>query len=556
MVGAVDQVSPAMQLPEAHPRRKRWARPVGFGLVVAILVGIYGPLLRADPLLERDDRRLVEPLESVSSLGGYFEALRTGRILDVQPVRDFSFKVDLLIRARTGWSPFHFTNLVLWCAILLVVQRIAVRALGAEPRVFGLLAAFAVHPVFVNSVAWVAARKHLLSALFILLATLVLLAAEKRPVSRARLGTLMALYALSLGSQPINLLWPAYGALHLRNQGRRPWGEPLKLLAFCAPLALVAAAVNLGYYSGDYLAQTGAAKFVDAEGTGGVALLSLGRYFANLVIPVALATQYYPGSLLNVVGLLGLVLFAAASLKWQPKAFVLEWLAFFALPLAVVTARMTAIFVSDTYLLTPAVGMLCLAGKWLAGPASRGRAAVIWAGLAVCASAGSALSIRQAATWMSEPTLWAHAVEVEPTPNALAKHSFYLARQGRAEEALEYAERLRQWSPDHQEVPLVFSKAVYLAPTLSPEKKLELLQASDLAGRPWPSYFAGLILADQGRQPEAYRMLRRALSAPGTFKGELPLVAAQAKRACELAGEAGCGESIDRLLIDGRGRGK
>lgn len=513
--------------------RGRWSDLAGSALVLLAVLALYGPLIPQARLLERDDQRLVEPLRHLDGPGAYVDAVRGGRILDVQPVRDLSYWLELRFEAATGLTPFHATNVLLWLVLVALVHRLlAVRHQGFELWLLVLL--FAVHPVFVGSVAWVAARKHLLSAVFTLGASVLVVRASRVSVGRAAAAA--GLYTLAVASQPITLLWPLWGAGELWRRGSEHRRSALQLLLACLPSLLLAAAVNWLYYRGAYVQQVGVEKFVDAEGTSGVALLAVGRAFANLVFPVALATQYYPGSALNLVGLVALVLVTAASLKFRARSDVLSALGFFAFPLLVVTVRMTSIFLSDPYLLVPSVGVLWLLGSWLRGAPQGLRYGLAMLGL-VLAFASHAL----VGTWRSESALWAHAAEVEPTPNALAKHAYYLAQEGRAHEALEVAVRLGAWDPAHPEYPLVLSRALFLDPTLEVDRKLELLHASGLHGG-WPAYFTGLLELRRGHLGEASAALDEALGDAARFKAEVATVAAEAHALCLQLGRVDCAE--------------
>lgn len=524
-------------------RRVRRAQKAGLGAILLATVAVYGPLVVADPVLERDDRRLIEPLEKISKPGEYLEAWADGRILDRQPARDLSFAVNLQLRRWTGRSTFHLTNLLLWWAIIWVFHRLTGFFTSSPWIGLGLTAVFALHPVFVGSVAWIAARKHLLSALFAFGATLSLM--RSASVGWATAGKLSLLYGLSVLSQPITLLWPAWAALRqwLAGRGR---AEGARVLLACAPVGLACAAINYRYYTAAFVAQTGAQKLTETEGGGAVALLALGRYFANLVLPVRLATSYYPGSWLNLLGLLGLVLFVAATLKWRSRAEGVVWLGLFLCPLLIVTARMTNIFVSDTYLLVPAVGAMGLASLWLPRQPPTRAAHLGTAALCAIAALLAVQSRGLARTWRSEAELWAHAAEVEPTPNALAKHAYYLAASGRTAEAIEVALRLGDWEPGHPEYPLVLAKAVYLDRRLSADQKLGLLHARKLEG-PWPDYFEGWLWAAKGHFDRAHEHIDRALSSPESFSNELFAVAAEAEYLCERAGKARCQERTQKL---------
>jgi hypothetical protein len=67
----------------------RSSRTVALSALLALLLlCVYWEPVRSDPLLNRDDRELVDPLRAVHSVSDYLEAVRANVILDRQPVRD------------------------------------------------------------------------------------------------------------------------------------------------------------------------------------------------------------------------------------------------------------------------------------------------------------------------------------------------------------------------------------------------------------------------------------------------------------------------------------
>jgi len=107
----------------------------------------------------------------------------------------------------------HATNLLLHTINAVLLYWVLLRATGFAGRSFMVAALFALHPINVESVAWVAERKNLLSMLFFLLA----LGAYRWYVSAPRAGryaTVALLFALGLMSKPqiitlpfVLLLW-------------------------------------------------------------------------------------------------------------------------------------------------------------------------------------------------------------------------------------------------------------------------------------------------------------------------------------------------------------
>src|SRR5262249_20301775 len=96
------------------------------------------------------------------------------------------------------------------------------RATGFTWRSLAVAALFAVHPINVESVAWVAERKNVLSMMFFLLAMLAYGAYARRP-SLGRYGAVALFFALGLMAKPqvitlpfVLLLWDYWplGRLH------------------------------------------------------------------------------------------------------------------------------------------------------------------------------------------------------------------------------------------------------------------------------------------------------------------------------------------------------
>ncbi|WP_309897092.1 hypothetical protein [Archangium sp.] len=521
----------------------RVLRTLSFPLLLALaLLCVYWEPVRLDPLLGRDDQELVDPLRSVRSVSDYLEAVRSNVILDRQPVRDLSFWVDLRLGEWLGVGTLHLTNLLVWLAIVLVagsaLRRVRPDSWGSR----AVLALFALHPVVANSVAWISARKHLLAVLFLLLATRELLRLTTDPQRKRWVSALLisGWYALAMASQPLGLLWPLWAALWVWLQSpRESRRSHLGVLLGCVPLLLAAAWVNQAYYSGPYLLRYGNAKLTD--GGFGITVLSLGRYAFQLVAPLRLSVQYYPGSTLNLVGALLAPALAFLAFKLGPRRDVAAWLGFILFPLALVSIRMTNIFVSDTYLLLPAFGAAALATVLVheLGP----RLAPMWRPAALGLAAVLLLAFgfgswRQAKSWLSDRALWEHAYATEPTPQSLAKHAQYQLTDGKVEEALELALELKQWNPGERHLPMLLARSVYLHPGLSVADKLRFLETEGIRS-PWTQYHAALLFAQQGDSTRAFELLQPLV---GWSAVDRETLLAQAAQACTRTPRTDCAQ--------------
>src|SRR5262245_11745467 len=148
------------------PSHRRHALVVGFALA-AVTVAVYAQVNSFD-FVEIDDRTYVAECPWVqrgltaAGVRDVFTMFRTG---NWHPLTWLSLMAD---RQLFGMKPgaFHLTNLALHVAGTLLLFAALVHMTDAPWR-SGLVAAlFALHPVHVESVAWVAERKDVLSGLF------------------------------------------------------------------------------------------------------------------------------------------------------------------------------------------------------------------------------------------------------------------------------------------------------------------------------------------------------------------------------------------------------
>ena len=104
-------------------------------------------------------------------------------------------------------SSHHLTSLVMHIANVLILFYALVLMTGARWRSFFVAALFAVHPLNVESVAWIAERKNVLSTLFWLLTILAYIRYARKP-GWNRYLTVTALFAAGLMSKPMLVTLP------------------------------------------------------------------------------------------------------------------------------------------------------------------------------------------------------------------------------------------------------------------------------------------------------------------------------------------------------------
>jgi hypothetical protein len=198
------------------------------------------------------------------------------------PLTWISHMVDVQLFGLDPWG-HHLTSVLLHSvnAGLVVLLFLALGAPVGAALVAGCV--FGLHPLRLESVAWVAERKDVLSGFFFLLSVLAWVRNAKQP-SRLAYALSLGAFALGLLSKPMVVtlpailllldLWPL-GRVRLATdpEARSAWkGELTRLLPFVL-LSLAAAVVTV-------LGQGSSGSFVAAQG------LSLGQRVANAATSV------------------------------------------------------------------------------------------------------------------------------------------------------------------------------------------------------------------------------------------------------------------------------
>jgi tetratricopeptide (TPR) repeat protein len=349
------------------------------------------------------------------------------------PLTWLSHMLDVqLFGLRAGGH--HVTSALLHVANTLLLFQLLRTATGAAGRSAVVAGLFGVHPLHVESVAWVAERKDVLSASLGLLAALAYVRAVRRP-GRPRLWPVAVLLALGLMAKsmlvtlPLLLLlldyWPL-GRLGEPGEGKAVTPQALAArVREKAPLLVLSAAsavvTVLAQAEGGAVAALTAVPLADRVEN---AVVSLAAYLRDAAVPTGLASFYpHPAIVLggvpvpHLAGSLALLAVLAVLAVQQVQArrwiaFGLAWYAISVLPvLGLVQVGEQAR--ADRYTYLPLVGFL-VAVVWsaaeLAESTRRAWMGPTIGGLAVGACA--ALAVPQAATWRNSVALHERAVAV------------------------------------------------------------------------------------------------------------------------------------------------
>src|SRR6266542_522370 len=336
-----------------------------------------------------------------------------------------------LERAIWGLHPsgYHWVNLLLHVANALLVWRVLARL--NVPGAWLAGAIFALHPVQVESVAWITERKNVLMGFFFLLTLLAWIAfvggKTKRRWLFYRLGLILYVLALSAKTTACTLPGALFLILWLH---RKPidWKRIIQIIPF---LVLGIAMGALAMWWERYHQGTSRAVFTFLSPIERVLVASRAVWFylSNLIWPSNLTFIYprwdiAPTHLLNFVWLLGGVIMCAAIyfLRRYLGRSVEVAAAFFVATLSPVlgfimlyTFRYT--FVADHYQYLACIGPIALASAGLVNLADtfkNSRTLILGAALFVPAVLAT-LTWRQAAIYGNIETLWRTTLARNPS---------------------------------------------------------------------------------------------------------------------------------------------
>ncbi len=176
--------------------------------LAALCWAVYGSVGHYDFVNYDDDIYLLnnDRLHDGLTVENAMWAVTTFHHSNWHPVTWLSWMLDVSL---FGFSPgvFHIGNALLHAVNAWLIYGLFTLLTGARKPSFVVAALFAIHPLHVESVAWISERKDLLSTLFWLLTTLAYVHWTKRP-SGARYALILSLFLLGLMAKPMLVTLP------------------------------------------------------------------------------------------------------------------------------------------------------------------------------------------------------------------------------------------------------------------------------------------------------------------------------------------------------------
>ncbi len=447
-----------MPLPSYANFSRSWALVLGCLLAVATLA-LYHPVNHY-PFANADDDSYIS--DNIHVKYGLEPdtvkwAFTTFRDANWHPLTWVSHALDCHLYSLDA-GKHHRTNVLLHATNVVLLFWVLMEATGYVGRSAMVAALFALHPINVESVAWISERKNVLSMLFFLLA----LRAYRWYVSKPLVGRYAAvtlLYAMGLMCKPqvitfpfVLLLWDYWPLRRMFADGQRSataefpprsfsWllVEKLPLFAFSAASAVVT---------------------IKAQGTGGAmsgplntypfllrlenAVVSYVRYIGKAIWPTRLAFMYPHSSFAMWQVVAAFLLLAVITLMVvagrRHRYLLVGWLWFLGTLVPMIgLVQVGAQAMADRYAYLPLIGLFIMICWGVSDWAEQRKIATAWVAAVSLAAllALAAVAHRQISYWRSNVTLWAHTVQVT-TGNWIAENNLgaALLDDGRMEEAI------------------------------------------------------------------------------------------------------------------------
>ncbi len=530
----------------AKPSRFRMSPSMqGFVALVAILLFtgiVYQELLWAG-MIDEGDRTQVElarhwssfyerlapvlnenPRENWHHVFDIFTKLRIQQPPDTggywQPLVVISLAVDAHLAASQYVEGFHFhgTNLVLHllnCLLVFALLRQFSKTLTWQIL---LTLLFALHPVQVESVAWVSQRMTLMAASFALLATFCYVRYAKTGHSRWTIPMLV-FYACILMSRPLYLVLPGVFLLldiwPLKRQGWRTLVEKIPLFGL----------MLLGNYLDGKIRDS-----AQPLATGGMeGVQSILHNFSSLLVrfawPFDLSPFHAPETTVGAISLglgfdvLILLVFVgllAITFKKRKPAFVgLSGAGLILLP-ALIQAPYSQWRLSDQYLylvlVIPAICAVAWLGdvKWPSQSRRRQWAVVAMASLVAACSVGA---YSQTLNWHSDRDMARQSIALYPNRafGYIALVKAYVAEND-FDGALRYAEIAQEIEPENPSTHFYLGTVLLLHESQRSAQAIGHLESALASNPNWIECLQnlGVALGRNGRTEEAIQRLERA----------------------------------------------
>ncbi len=448
-------------------------------------------------------------------------AMTTFDALNWHPLTWLSHMLDCQLYGLNP-SGHHVTNVLLHAAASIILFLALRRMTGALWPSAWVAAIFAVHPLRVESVAWVAERKDGLSGLFFMLTLWFYARYVERPASRGRYLLVVASFALGLTAKPMLVTLP-FVLLLLDNWplGRLGSASKKSLLVEKIPLFVLAAASCVITLAAQSEAIRPLAKIAFSERLAN-AVIAYVAYLGKMVYPANLAVLYPlprglpPAAEVVAAVTVLLAISTAVFVARRKRPYLLfGWLWYLGTLAPVIgLVQVGGQAMADRYTYLSQIG-LYMAIAWGAADAVGAWPHRQWAFAAVASLVVAGLIVcawQQTGYWQNSETLWVHTLACN-SRNSVAHNNLglILAGRGQLDDAIVHYRKAVEVEPDyaaaHNNLGMALAARGQFGEAIDEFRKVLDIQPNFVPAH----YNLGKALADSGQVQAAIASYQKAL---------------------------------------------
>jgi len=435
-------------------------------LILTATTAVYWQTTQFDFVNFDDDKYIYENpyVKTGLSLENITWAFKSFHSGNWHPVTWLSHMLDCQIYGTGNPGLHHLTNLLFHLANTLLLFLVFLKITESPWPCLFVSALFALHPLHVESVAWISERKDVLSAFFWLLTMLAYTWYTRAPsINRYLLVSMLFILGLMakpmLVTLPVILLlvdfWPLQRVKSQFRQSLRLIGEkiPLFLIALLSSI-ITLSAQDAGGAVSSLDRFTLLVRLANA-------LTAYAAYILKMIYPANLAVLYpHPGmpawpKILSAIFLLAAITFISAKYIKKHPYLMVGWLWYLTTLLPVIgIIQVGRQAIADRYTYIPLIGLFIMIAFGLPAlmASLRFKRKIIGAFSVVILLILAGLTWQQASHWQNSITLFDHALQV--TSNNYVAHNnlgVAMKKHGNIEKATQHYIKALRIEPNYVE---------------------------------------------------------------------------------------------------------
>ena len=431
--------------PVPRPPQKPAAKEEGYWMIILTLILVfiaYLPVLNAG-FVNWDDDDYVVKNKAITSFSNMGELL-TGSVQgNHHPLTMISLALNYAISGLNPLS-YHLFNLILHLLNTFLVYKLASRLSNNSAIVsFTTALLFGIHPLHVESVAWVSERKDVLYAFFFLLGFLSYVRYTAKKLRKDYILTFIW-FTLSILSKPAAIIFPAV-LFVFDFYFRRKFD--VKIFLEKIPFFLVAAV--FAYLTLSAQKTIGAMDKTEVFTATHRILFGFygyAAYFFKMIFPFNLVA-FYPTPPINAplpsyfyaAPLFFIATVIACLLTWKKNRVITFGFAFYFVNLLLVLQLVVigSALIAERYTYIPYIGLFFIIG-WYLDKAFKTKPSTAYAIIILAGVILAPITYNQAGTWKNGEALWENVIKKNPGSKAYVIRADELSKKGNKEKALSY----------------------------------------------------------------------------------------------------------------------